>query len=405
MNISLINIKDYDYDLPDERIAQYPVRDRDESKLLIYNKGIVKENVFRNITDYLPEDSLLVFNNTKVICARLLFRKESGAGIEILCLEPLSPSSYERSFSATGSVEWKCIIGNLKKWKKGSISIPFTVDGKTYYLSAFRKGPDGEAWRILFTWEPDDISFSEVISGAGHLPLPPYIKREDNPDDYVRYQTVYSRIPGSVAAPTAGLHFTGNVLSDIEKKGIRSAELTLHVGAGTFQPVRYNNILDHKMHREYFSISESTIKTLIEYDGRIIPVGTTSVRTLESLYWLGVQCANDPDHIMDEFFVSQWEPYGKNPDMTFRESLENLLLQMKLCAIPGLEASTEIMIVPGYEFRSLRGMITNFHQPGSTLLLLVAAFTGDNWKTIYRFALEKNFRFLSYGDSSLLMKK
>jgi S-adenosylmethionine:tRNA ribosyltransferase-isomerase len=246
-----INIKDYYYDLPEERIAQFPQAERDRSNLLLYNKGTISKDLFRNISEHLPGESLLVFNNTRVISARLLFRKESGANIEILCLEPLSPSIYESSFSSKDTVEWKCIIGNLKKWKSGSISIPFRHNGKQYSLSAQKAGPEGEAWRIRFTWQPGDISFGEVIGNAGHIPLPPYIKREDSPEDYVRYQTVYSKVPGSVAAPTAGLHFTKKVLDDIEKKGIRTVELTLHVGAGTFQPVRQNNMLNHKMHREY----------------------------------------------------------------------------------------------------------------------------------------------------------
>jgi len=403
MNISQINIKDYYYKLPDEKIAQYPVKNRDESKLLIYNKGNIIQDSFRNIPEYLPADSLLVFNNTRVISARLLFRKESGAWIEVLCLEPLRPSSYESSFSSRGSVEWKCMVGNLKKWKRGILLLPFKTGGRSFVLSALRTAPEGESWRIRFSWEPDDLTFGEVITGAGHLPLPPYIRREDNPEDYIRYQTVYSSVPGSVAAPTAGLHFTENILKTISNSGIKSVEITLHVGAGTFQPVKNNNLLEHKMHHEYYTITEEAIKKILESDGRIIPVGTTSVRTLESIYWLGIRCALGDTERIPGFFTGQWEPYVKSQIITFRESLENLLGYMSLISISRLDASTGLIIVPGYEFKAVRGMITNFHQPGSTLLLLVAAYTGERWKDIYRFAMENGFRFLSYGDTSLLL--
>ncbi len=402
--IGQINIEDYYYDLPEDKIAQFPVKDRDGSNLLIYNKGIISKDIFRNIAEYLPTNSLLVFNNTKVISARLLFRKVSGASIEILCLEPLTPAGYESSFTSSGPVEWKCIVGNLKKWKSGSISIPFKQNGMQHTLSAKKIRAEGEAWRIRFSWYPGDLCFSEVIDSAGHIPLPPYIKREDNPEDYIRYQTIYSKIQGSVAAPTAGLHFTNKVLEDVINRGIRSIELTLHVGAGTFQPVREKNILNHSMHCEHFFISREAIETLLKFEGSIIPVGTTSVRTLESLYWLGARCARDTINIKDVFFISQWEPYGQIDEMSFSESLNALLSMMKTRRMKALNASTEIMIIPGYKFRSLKGMITNFHQPGSTLLFLVAAFTGEYWKNIYKFAFENNFRFLSYGDSSLLMK-
>lgn len=404
MVIDQINIKDYYYVLPEERIAQFPLKERDSSSLLIYNKGTISKDFFRNITNYLPEDSLLVFNNTRVIRARLLFRKESGANIEILCLEPLYPADYDSSLSSSNTVEWKCIIGNLKKWKGGSVTIPFEHNGKPYRLYAQKVRSEGEAWRIMFRWQPGDICFGEVIDSAGHIPLPPYIKREDNPEDYIRYQTIYSKIRGSVAAPTAGLHFTKKVLDDIIKKNINSVELTLHVGAGTFQPVRQNNILKHEMHREHFCISKETIETLVKNEGKIISVGTTSVRTLESIYWLGVKCSEKDFHKKESYFVSQWEPYLKKNEITFKESLDALLNVMKSQGMSVLSASTEIMIIPGYKFRTMKGMITNFHQPGSTLLLLVAAFTGEDWKNIYSFAYENNFRFLSYGDSSLLIK-
>ena len=398
-----INIKDYWYDLPEDRIAQFPLKERDGSNLLIYNKGIISKDIFRNIPDYLSGDTLLVFNNTRVIRARLLFRKESGAVIEILCLEPLAPSDYQDSLDMKNPVEWKCIIGNLKKWKSGTVSSGFRHKGKTYKLTADMRGAEGEAWRIRFRWDPSDICFGEVLGSAGHIPLPPYIKREDNPDDSVRYQTVYSRIRGSVAAPTAGLHFTQNVLNDILNKGIASVEITLHVGAGTFQPIRQENILDHEMHREHFIVSEKNIEILKEHGGRIITVGTTSLRALESLYWIGVKCMSNEDEILNACLINQWYPYQNNSSMPFRESLEALLSTMRKHGLATINATTELLIVPGYEFRTVAGIITNFHQPGSTLLLLVAAFAGEDWKNIYRFAIENDFRFLSYGDCSLLI--
>ena len=398
-----INIKDYYYDLPEERIAQFPVTERDSSSLLIYNKGTISKDVFRNIAEHLPGDSLLVFNNTRVISARLLFRKESGADIEIFCLEPLLPAGYESSLSSSSPVEWKCIIGNLKKWKSGSISIPFEHNRKDYSLMARKGSHEGEAWRVEFSWHPGDLCFGEVLESAGHIPLPPYIRREDNQEDRIRYQTLYSKIKGSVAAPTAGLHFTKKVLDDITNKGIKTSELTLHVGAGTFQPVRQNNILKHKMHREHFCISRKTLEILLEFEGRIIPVGTTSVRTIESIYWLGIKCILNATG-NDKFFVNQWDPYGQMSKVPFGASAEKLLGIMRDRGLTILNASTEIMIIPGYKFRTLKGMITNFHQPGSTLLLLVAAYAGEDWKNIYRFAFENSFRFLSYGDCSLLIK-
>jgi len=399
-----VNIQDFCYDLPEERIAQFPLKERDESKLLIYNKGIISKDIFRNITNYLPDDSLLVFNNTRVINARFLFRKESGANIEILCLEPLSPPGYDINLGSGSPVEWKCIIGNLKKWKRGSVSIPFKKNMKAFTLSAEKVSPEGEAWRIRFSWHPERLSFGEVMDSAGHTPLPPYIRREDVPDDRIRYQTIYSKIDGSVAAPTAGLHFSGKVLGSILNKGINRIELTLHVGAGTFQPVRHSNILNHEMHREHFCISKESLETLIQFDSRIIPVGTTSIRTIESLYWLGVKFGGHVSNRNESFFISQWEPYARESNISFRDSLETLLKLMNRDGLSTLNASTELMIMPGYPFRALRGIITNFHQPGSTLLLLIAAFTGEDWKKMYTVATDNNFRFLSYGDSSLILK-
>ena len=399
-----IDINDYDYDLPPEYIAQHPVNERDKSQLLIYRDDDIVKDTFRNIDEYLPPDSLLVFNNTRVIRARILFHKETGAVIEILCLEPLSPSDYSLSFSSKESVEWKCIIGNLKKWKRGVLTVSFEYDSKKYYLYAERLQPEDEAWRIRFSWNNQEISFGEVIEATGHIPLPPYITREDEKEDIERYQTVYSSIKGSVAAPTAGLHFTGNVFEKLKTRGIKSVELTLHVGAGTFQPVKVNNIVLHEMHCEHFFIDTKTIEILLENYGKIIAVGTTSVRTIESIYWLGVRLIKNPADSFPHFSLGQWESYEMGTGFSVKQSLGALLKFLNEKNLSYLHASTSIMIVPGYKFRMTGGMITNFHQPRSTLLLLISAWTGNRWKNIYTFALENRFRFLSYGDSSLLLR-
>lgn len=400
-----INLKEYDYGLPDERIAQYPVGERDMSKLLHYRKGIVSEDVFRNIGKYIRQGSLLVFNNTRVIRARMLFRKESGAHIEIFCLEPLNPSDYESAFSSGVQVEWKCIIGNLKRWKSGIIKSTFEHKGVQYTLSAEKTGPEGDAFRVRFVWQTSDLTFGEVLDALGHIPLPPYIGRSDEESDLIRYQTVYSTIKGSVAAPTAGLHFTENVIKNLSDQGIWMSELTLHVGAGTFQPVRGENISDHEMHCEHFFVTADTINLLIEKHGSIIPVGTTSVRTLESLYWLGLKVYHGKAGFDDELMVDQWEPYNNRETIIpVKESLKALSDLMKSENRSFLKASTKIIIVPGYEFKVINGLITNFHQPKSTLLLLISAWIGDDWKKVYDYALKNNFRFLSYGDSSLLLR-
>ena len=399
-----IELRDYDYDLPPGRIAQHPVSERDKSKLLVFRENNISSDIFSNISDYLPSGSLLVFNNTRVIRARLLFRKETGAGIEILCLEPVLPAEYELSFSSMEPVDWKCIVGNLKKWKKGSLELPFEHQQKTFTLTAEKIRNEGDTVIVRFSWKCNSLSFGEIIETAGHLPLPPYIEREDTDEDSNRYQTVYSSIKGSVAAPTAGLHFTGKVFEKIREKGIDKAEITLHVGAGTFQPVKSDNISGHEMHYEHFFVTAATIETLIANSGRIIPVGTTSVRTLESLYWLGIKAINDPELHKKGLSLGQWEPYSMKADVTVGESLEALIKIMQNNNLQVLHASTGIIIVPGYNFKMLSGIITNFHQPRSTLLLLISAWAGENWKKIYGFAMENEFRFLSYGDSSLLLK-
>ncbi len=398
-----INISDYDYDLPEGRIAQYPVEERDKSQLLLYNKGIISKDVFYHIHKYLPENSILVFNNTRVIRARLLFQKDTGASIEVFCLEPLYPREYETVFSSEGPVEWKCLIGNLKKWKRGIITSGFKHRGIQHRLSAEKINSEGEAWRIRFNWDPMGISFGEVLESLGHIPLPPYVKREDKKEDYIRYQTVYSKNNGSVAAPTAGLHFTQEVLDHIYNKGIKPVELTLHVGAGTFQPIKARDISRHKMHREHFIITRENIETIMVCRGSIIAVGTTSARTLESLYWLGVIASLNSEIIDSEPVIEQWEWINRENEISFQESMKSLLNIMDSKNIRSVRASTNIMIVPGYRFRVISGMITNFHQPKSTLLLLISAWVGNDWKKIYSYALKNGFRFLSYGDASLLL--
>ena len=399
-----ININDYDYELPADRIAQYPVKERDKSRLLIFKDGNIGEDTFSNIDEYLPSDSLLVFNNTRVIRARIFFHKVTGAIIEILCLEPITPSDYALSFVSKEPVEWKCMIGNLKKWKSGILMTTLKYKSKQYNLCAEKLQQEGDAWRVKFSWNCAEVAFGEVIESAGHIPLPPYIDREDEIEDNERYQTIYSRINGSVAAPTAGLHFTDNVLCKIKGRGIKTAQLTLHVGAGTFQPVKKNNIYMHEMHCEHFSIDRGTIQLIVENLGKIIPVGTTSVRTLESLYWLGVKLMQNPSGKNPVLSLGQWESSGLKTNISAKDSLEFILSFMEHWNSEYLQARTSIMIIPGYEFRITNGMVTNFHQPRSTLLLLVSAWTEDRWKDIYFFALQNGFRFLSYGDSSLLLR-
>ena len=399
-----IDLNEYDYELPADRIAQYPVNERDMSQLLIYKDNMICKDIFRNIDNHIPSDSLLVINNSRVIRARILFRKETGSIVEILCLEPLSPFEYELSLSSKNPVEWKCIVGNLKKWKGGIISTSFKYNGQKFKLSAEKLQPVDEVWKIRFSWNSPDLSFGEVIEATGHIPLPPYINREDEEEDIIRYQTVYSSIKGSVAAPTAGLHFTNHVFEKLEKKGIKSAELTLHVGAGTFQPVKSDNISDHSMHCEHFIVPVETIKLIIENLGKIISVGTISLRTLESLYWLGVKSIHNPDSFKKELTLGQWEPYETDTKVTVKESMESLINFLKESNQGYLQASTSIIIIPGYEFKMINGIVTNFHQPRSTLLLLISAWLGADWKKVYGFAAENGFRFLSYGESSLLLR-
>jgi S-adenosylmethionine:tRNA ribosyltransferase-isomerase len=399
-----IDLNEYNYELPEERIAQYPVIERDSSKLLIYKHEKISQDIFKNISQYIPSKSLLVFNNTRVIRARLLFRKETGAQIEILCLEPHLPFEYESSFGSFSPVEWKCIVGNLKKWKNGLISTSLLFQGQKYELTAQKLKSEDDVLIIKFSWNCHGISFGDVIESAGHIPLPPYINREDEAEDIERYQTIYSSIKGSVAAPTAGLHFSDRVFHSLKEKGIKSVELTLHVGAGTFQPVKTQTISGHEMHCEHFSATFDTINSLLENHGNIIAVGTTSVRTLESLYWLGARLARNTQVDQLKLVVGQWDPYSMDENITVKESIMALIKYMSENRLKHIHGSTSLIIIPQYTFRMIEGIITNFHQPKSTLLLLISAWMGQSWKKVYSYALENQFRFLSYGDSSLLLR-
>ena len=398
-----ISIEDYNYSLPDERIAKFPLPKRDESKLLLYRDGKVSESVFKHITDYLPEGSLMVFNNTRVIQARLLFQRATGAQIEVFCLDPAAPHDYELIFQQTEACNWICLIGNAKKWKEPVLSREISVAGQTVRLSAEKVQSYGETHQIRFSWD-GGFSFAEVLDAAGELPIPPYLHRKTEESDLKTYQTVYSKIKGSVAAPTAGLHFTPEVLADLDAKGFGREELTLHVGAGTFKPVKSETIEGHEMHTEYISVRRSTIERVMQNFGKIIAVGTTSVRTLESLYYIGVTLATHPDATSEELVVRQWMPYeDANNRLTPTEALQNILDYLDKHQLNTLITATQIIIAPGYEFKIVKGIVTNFPQPKSTLLLLISAFVKGDWKNIYDYALGHDFRFLSYGDSSLLL--
>lgn len=405
MDTKHIQIKDFNYNLPDERIAKFPLAKRDNSKLLLYRHGEVTEDVFHNIAQYLPKGALMVFNNTKVIQARLHFRKETGALIEVFLLEPYMPADYEQMFQTTGHCSWLCMIGNLKKWKEGTLKRTFDVKGKEVTLVAERKEDVHKSYRVDFSWDASDISWAELLDAVGELPIPPYLNRETQESDKTTYQTVYSKIKGSVAAPTAGLHFTPEVLADIDRHGIDREELTLHVGAGTFKPVKSEEIQDHEMHTEYICVHRQTLEKLIRHEAKAIAVGTTSVRTLESLYYIGVKLEKTLDLSEEELHVCQWEPYENAvaKPITPIKAIENILAYLDKHGLSALHASTQIIIAPGYEYNIVKMLVTNFHQPQSTLLLLVSAFVHGDWRKIYDYALAHDFRFLSYGDSSLLI--
>lgn len=446
-----ILIEEFNYPLPDERIAKYPLANRDQSKLLVYRDGQVSEDRFYHIGDYLSADSLLIYNNTRVIQARLVFHKKVvseyrgtteqagsatehseplnseatlGARIEIFCLEPLAPHDYQLSLGSTEGCTWKCMIGNAKKWKSGALSLPVQLpSGETITLFAERGEQTGNTFAVHFSWSPTaqrsnsvavqqcnglNISFAEILDAVGELPIPPYLNRKTEESDKTTYQTVYSRIKGSVAAPTAGLHFTDNVLNGLRQKGIQTAEVTLHVGAGTFQPVKVADANQHTMHTEIIAVPRETIETIIANLGHIVAVGTTSMRTLESLYFLGTQLlhhSTQPLHnATPQLTVAQFEPYEKEYTLSTREALQAIVDYLDCTEQDVLHAETQIMIKPGYQFRVVNQLITNFHQPKSTLLLLVSAFVGGDWHTIYDYALSHDFRFLSYGDSSILTR-
>jgi len=401
MDTKHIQIRDYDYPLPDERIAKFPLPERDSSKLLIYDGGRISETVFRSLPTLLPEGSLMVFNNTRVIQARLHFRKgeaQDGALIEVFLLEPADPVEYQENFAQKGSCSWYCLVGNLKKWKEGKLTRTIVVGEQKLTLTAERMGVHGTSQEIRFTWDAS-LTWAEVIDAVGELPIPPYLNRKTQESDKTTYQTVYSKIKGSVAAPTAGLHFTPKVLADIDAKGIEREEVTLHVGAGTFRPVKSEDIGGHEMHSEHIAVHRHTIERLLAHNGEAIAVGTTSVRTLESLYYMGVLASQGKE----DLHVPQWMPYEYDNSLSTTEALTALLHYMDEQDEEILHSSTQIIIAPGYKYHIVRRMITNFHQPQSTLLLLVSAFIGENWHKVYDFALSHDFRFLSYGDSSILM--
>lgn len=400
----LLYIDSFDYPLPDERIAKFPLPRRDASKLLIYKNETITESTFSNIAHFLPENALLVYNNTRVIQARLVFHKETGARIEVFCLEPLTPADYAQSLGATTECTWRCMVGNLKKWKEGVLSKQVEISGKSCMFTAQFLASEGNTHSIHFTWDNSDIHFADILEKAGELPIPPYLNRKTEDSDIINYQTVYSKIKGSVAAPTAGLHFTPEVFKSLKIKNIETEELTLHVGAGTFQPVKTETVNDHRMHTEVISVHRNTVNHLLNKLGNIVAVGTTSVRTLESLYYIGKNI--DPANQLQSglFHVSQWEPYESKVEVSVEKALQNILGYLDNNKLSTLHAETQIMIKPGYQFKVVDGIITNFHQPKSTLLLLVSAFVNGKWTDIYDYALANNFRFLSYGDSSLLLK-
>ena len=397
-----IQISDFAYELPDERIAKYPLAERDASKLLVYDHGCISHRHFRDLPELLPEGSLLVMNNTRVIQARLHFRKETGALIEVFCLEPAEPHDYVLMFQQTQHCTWHCLVGNAKKWKTGALRRTLNCEGKELELRAERVGED----LIRFAWDDADVTWAQVLDACGELPIPPYLNRKTEASDLTTYQTVYSKVKGSVAAPTAGLHFTPAVLEAIDRRGIERAELTLHVGAGTFKPVKSERIEGHEMHSEWIYVPRKVVEALLRHGGECTAVGTTSVRTLESLYYIGLKIMANPEATEDELKVGQWEPYEEvqSEGVKSEKCLEAIVEWMDRNHTDALHTSTQIIIAPGYQYHIVRRMVTNFHQPQSTLLLLVSAFVGgEHWKDIYRYALANDFRFLSYGDSSLLI--
>lgn len=400
-----IRISDYNYPLPDHRIAKHPLAAREQCKLLCYKVGgEISEGHFYDVPAVLPEKAMLVYNNTRVINARLRFRKSTGSTIEIFCLEPVAPCDYQLIFQTTQSCTWLCLVGNSKRWKQGALTQEIEVDGKTVTLEANRGERRGNSFEIEFSWN-GDVTFASILEAIGEIPIPPYLNRGTESTDSADYQTVYSHIDGSVAAPTAGLHFTDEVLAECDKRGITRRELTLHVGAGTFQPVKSENIGEHEMHHEFISVQRSLLVDLINAEGPVVAVGTTSVRTLESLYYVGQVLETNPDADEEMLTVKQWMPYSTPCEISTKKALQNVVDYLDRHHAEAYMGSTQLMIAPGFQYRIISGMITNFHQPQSTLLLLVSAFVGvDHWRAIYDYALDHDFRFLSYGDACFFQK-
>jgi S-adenosylmethionine:tRNA ribosyltransferase-isomerase len=398
MKVKKISITDYDYELPDSRIAKHPIAERDCSKLLIYQNGEITSDTFHNVAQYITPKSLLILNNTKVVRARLRFKKESGATIEVFLIEPIEPSDYALSFSSKKKVVWKCIVGNLKRWKQGELQMEMEGDGGRLVAKQLSRLSEGV--EVEFSWNNSSMSFAEIVEKCGTMPIPPYLNRESEDIDGYRYQTIYAEPEGSVAAPTAGLHFTPKVFKSLGSIHVNPHYITLHVGAGTFKPVTSDTIENHEMHTEHFFVNADLVKKLYHNSEPVVCVGTTTLRTLESLYWLGVKLKLGK--LNGNFNISQWEPYELDLQVDVGEAYKALYEHMRNNGIETLSASTQIIIAPGYEIKTCDALITNFHQPRSTLLLLVAAAVGNDWKKIYQFALDNNYRFLSYGDSSLL---
>ena len=407
MNREELLIKDYSYDLPEEKIAKYPLAERDESRLLIYKEGNLEESIYKNLAQFLPPQSFLIFNNTKVIGARLLFTKPSGSTIEIFCLEPGDENKdVTNAMMQQGSVRWKCLVGGAKKWKDELLISKIVTNEKEVILTAKKGQKQTDSFLIHFSWNTDTVSFAEILQLFGNVPVPPYLHRTAEEGDKERYQTIYAKQNGSVAAPTAGLHFTNEVFESLQNKHIEQNFVTLHVGAGTFQPVKTEAVAEHSMHAEWMDVSAAFIENLLAHlSHKIVAVGTTSLRTIESLYWLGVKVMMNESLSPEDLFLQQWEVYEMPRNQTAEEALQALLHWMKRQQLERLICKTQIIIVPGYELKIADGIITNFHQPQSTLLLLIAALVGENWKKIYEYALGNDFRFLSYGDGCLLWKK
>jgi S-adenosylmethionine:tRNA ribosyltransferase-isomerase len=408
MNPRGINIKDFSYELPDDKIAKFPLKKRDESKLLIYKNEKIGESLFKNIDTEIPENALIIFNNTRVIHARLLFKRASGAQIEVFCIEPLDHLDYQLAFASKETCTWKCMVGNAKRWKEGEILTKDVVTPNgTIQLTVEQQGKSGELFVVKFSWNEPELFFAEVLHHAGILPLPPYLNRDTEVSDEERYQTIYAKIQGSVAAPTAGLHFTDEVFEKLAAKNITRDEVTLHVGAGTFKPVKSETLAEHEMHEETLFVTLSTLKNIyscLNENRSLVAVGTTSTRTLESLYWHGVKLIQHS--AKDLVDISQWTPYETDTaNISASQSIKAIIDRLEAGNETVLQGSTQIIIAPGYTFKIVNVLITNFHQPENTLILLIAAFAGKDWKNIYEYALQNNYRFLSYGDSSILFNK